>query len=331
MEYRPIGKTDIRASSIALGAWAIGGGPWWGATDDEESIRTIHAALDAGINIIDTAPLYGYGRSEEVIGKAIADRRDKVILASKCGLWDQDSRGSFFFEQDGRTVTRSLRPDTIRIEIEDSLQRLGVDCIDIYQTHWPAVEPDNTPIADTVACLLALKDQGKIRAIGASNVTVSDMAEYQDAGELSVCQPRYSMLDRAAEAEVLPWCREHDVSTLAYSPLEMGLLTGKIGMDRQLTEEEFRNTIPWFRLENRQKVLDMLSGWQDLCGAHQCTTAQLVIAWTIAQPGLTCALCGARRAENVIENAKAGEIHLDQATLARMRLDVDALGEPITE
>jgi len=331
MEYRQIGNTDIRASSIALGAWAIGGGPWWGPADDEESIRTIHAALDAGINLIDTAPLYGYGRSEEVLGKALKGRRDQAVIATKCGLWHQDERGSPFFEQDGFKVTRSLRPDTIRIEIEDSLKRLGVDCIDLYQTHWPAVEPDQTPIADTMACLLELKDQGKIRAIGASNVSTADMDAYRAVGALSVCQPRYSMLDRTAEAELLPYCLENQVSTLAYSPLEQGLLTGKIGMDRTLTDEEFRNMIPWFRPVNRQKVIDMLNGWKDLCETYACSTAQLVIAWTVAQPGLTCALCGARRVQNVLENAQAGDLTLQADSLARMRADVEALGAPVVE
>lgn len=331
MQYRQIGQTDMKASCIAFGAWAIGGGPWWGPSDDEESVRAIHAALDAGVNLIDTAPLYEYGRSERLVGRAIRGRRDQVIVATKCGLWYKDSRGSEWFPQAGHMIRRSLRPDTIREEIEESLRNLGVDCIDLYQTHWQAIEPDKTPIADTMACLLALRDQGKIRAIGASNATTADMQDYRRAGELSACQPRYSMLDRTIEADVLPYCLTNGIAVLAYSPLEQGLLTGKIGMDRQFAEGQYRNNIPWFRPVNRRRVLDVLDGWKDLCAAYGCTLGQLVIAWTVAQPGLTVALCGARKTAHAIENARAGDLVLDAATLARMRRDIEALGQPVTE
>ncbi len=328
MNYRRIGTTDMQASCVAFGAWAIGGGPWWGPTDDDESIRTIHAAIDAGINVIDTAPLYEHGKSEELVGRAIRDRRDKVLIATKCGLWTRDARGSEWFTQGPYVVRRSLRPDTIRIEIEDSLRRLGTDRIDLYQTHWQAMEPEKTPIADTMACLMDLRAQGKIRAIGVSNATTADMDAYRAAGDLSACQPRYSMLDRAIEADVLPYCHRNAIAVLAYSPLEQGLLTGKIGMDRTFGADEFRNMIPWFKPANRARVLAMLDGWKDLCAAHACTLGQLVIAWTVAQPGLTIALCGARKVANVMENAAAGGMMLDAATLARMRSDVEALGAP---
>jgi methylglyoxal reductase len=328
MKYRQLGQTDIQVSAIALGSWAIGGGPWWGDSDEKESINTIHAGLDAGITLIDTAPAYGFGLSEEVIGKAIKGKRDKFVLATKCGIWWKDSRGVPFFELGEYKATRSVRPDTIRIEVEDSLRRLGTDTIDLYQTHWPSIEPDKTPIADTMNCLLKLQEEGKIRAIGVSNVTIDDMDTYQLTGVISSCQPKYSMLDRAIEADVLPYSHKNNISVLAYSPLEQGLLTNKIGMDRQLTEDEFRNNIPWFRSENRQKVLDMLSGWQSLCDEYSCTMAQLVIAWTIAQEGLTIALCGARKVKNIQENAAAGDINLSDTTLSIMRKDVEALGEP---
>lgn len=328
MQYRRIGTTDMQASCVAFGAWAIGGGPWWGPTDDDESIRAIHAALDAGINLIDTAPLYEHGKSEELVGRAVRDRRDKVLIATKCGLWTRDARGSEWFTQGAHVVRRSLRPDTIRIEIEDSLHRLGTDRIDLYQTHWQAMEPDKTPIEDTMACLMDLRAQGKIRAIGVSNATTADMDAYRAAGELSACQPRYSMLDRTIEADLLPYCRRHTIAVLAYSPLEQGLLTGKIGMDRTFGADEFRNMIPWFKPANRARVLAMLDGWKDLCAAHACTLGQLVIAWTVAQPGLTIALCGARKVANVLENAAAAGLVLDAETLARMRGDVEALGAP---
>lgn len=322
MLYRKLGTTDINISAIGLGTWAIGGGAWWGETDDEESIRTIHAALDAGINLIDTAPGYGFGRSEEVIGRAIAGRRDSVVLATKCGLWWEDAQGGFFFEIDGKRIHRSLRPETIRREVEMSLQRLGTDHIDLLQTHWQVMASDPTPIADTMACLLALKAEGKIRAIGVSNVNIPQLSEYLAAGTIESNQPKYSMLDREIEAEMLPFCREHHVSVLVYSPLEQGLLTGKIGMERVFNEGEYRNNIPWFRPAPRKHVLEMLAGWADLTAKYQCTLGQLVIAWTILQPGITVALCGARHPEQTRENALASNVQLTQDDIKRMRRDV---------
>ena len=284
MKTRKIGTTDITASVVALGTWAIGGGSWWGETDDKLSIRAIQAALDVGITMIDTAPAYGFGRSEEVIGKAIKGRRDKVIIATKCGIWWRDERGVPFLERDGQTIRKSLLPETIRQEIEWSLKRLGTDYIDLYQTHWPSPEPENDPISDTMAYLLKLKEAGKIRAIGASNVNVSQIKEYQTGGVLDAVQIRYSMLDRKIEQELLPYCREQRISILVYSPLEQGLLTGTIGMDRTFKKGESRERIPWFKLANRQRVLDMLAGWKDLTEQYNCTLGQLVITWTIESP-----------------------------------------------
>ena len=329
MRMRKIGNTDMHASVVALGTWAIGGGPWWGESDDQQSIAAVHAALDAGVNLIDTAPVYGWGRSEEVVGKAIKGRRDKVILATKCGLWWHDARGPLFFELDGHAVKRYLRPDTIRKEVEDSLRRLGTDYLDLYQTHWQSLEPENDPIAETMECLLQLKKQGKIRAIGASNIDVSQMKQYQAVGTLDAIQPRYSMLDRAIEKEVIPHCIEHHISTLVYSPLEQGLLTGTIGMDRTFSRGEYRNNIPWFQPLNRRKVLDMLADWQTLTEKYHCSLAQLVIAWTVEQPGITFALCGARKPEHSRQNAVGGTLVMAADDIRKMRADVEALGDPL--
>lgn len=328
MRRRRIGTTDIETSVIAFGAWAIGGGPWWGETDDSESVRAIHAALDAGVNLIDTAPVYGWGRSEEVVGKAIAGRRGKVVLATKCGLWWHDQRGPVFFELEGRTVRRLLRPDAIRREIEDSLRRLGTEYIDLYQTHWQTTEPEKDPIAETMECLVRLKEEGKIRAIGASNVDIGHIEQYRAVGVLDAIQPRFSMLDRGIEQDLLPHCIRHNISTLVYSPLEQGLLTGRIGMDYVVAPGEYRGNIPWFAPANRRRVLDMLAGWKDLTDKYGCTLSQLVIAWTVAQPGVTFALCGARKTAHSRENAAAGDLVPAEADLRRMRRDVEKLGAP---
>jgi len=328
MEKRAIGHSGLTCAPIALGTWAIGGGEWWGTTDDTESIKAIHCALDQGITLIDTAPAYGFGHSECVVGEALKGRRDQAVIATKCGLWFADQRGTPFVSQNGRMMYSTLAPETIRIEVENSLRNLQTDHIDLLQTHLPDLGKV-TPIAETMACLQALKQEGKIRAIGVSNVTPAQMDEYRAAGILDTNQPRYSMLDRAIESEVMPYCMQHHISILAYSPLEQGLLTGKITMETQFAEREYRNYIAWIYPDNRRKVLDMLAGWRDLCHDLNCTVGQLVIAWTIAQPGITFALCGARKEKNVIENAGAAELSLSSEILARMRRDVEALGAPI--
>lgn len=332
MRYHPLGNSGMNASVIGLGTWVLGGGPLWGKeTDDAESIRTIHTALDQGINLIDTAPAYGWGRSEEVIGNAIQGRRDTVLLATKCGLWTDDARGSFFTELDGRKMYRSLRPDTIAIEIERSLKRLRTDRIDLYQTHWPAVAPDKTPIAETMACLSRLRQQGKIRAIGVCNVSAEELLESQRCGPIVSDQFWYSMLHRDAEADILPLCRRHQLATLTYMSLQHGLLTGKIGMDRVFKPTEFRSNEfwnSWFLPANRRRVLELLAGWTDLTAKHACSTAQLVIAWTLAQQGVTHALIGARTVAQTQENVRAADLRLETADLDRMRRDLEALGSP---
>lgn len=332
MKYRPLGTTGIEASVVGLGTWVTGGGATWGADpDDQESIRAIHASLDAGVNLIDTAPAYGWGRSEEVVGKAIKDRRDSVVLATKCGLIWEDDRGSPFAVLDGKMLRRSLRPDTISEEIDRSLARLQTDVIDLYQTHWPSVDPDRTAIEDTWACLLKIKDQGKVKAIGVCNCSRDELKENVRCGLEASHQLRYSMLFRDPEEEMLPYCRQQHLATLTYMSLEQGLLTGKIGLERKFDEGEFRSNEawnPWFKLENRPKVLDLLAGWADLTEKYGCSLAQLVIAWTIQQLGVSHVLVGARNVNQATDNAAAGSIGLDADDVQRMRADVEALGAP---
>ncbi|HEB32786.1 MAG TPA: aldo/keto reductase [Spirochaetes bacterium] len=329
MIYKEIGNSGIECSVIALGAWAIGGGPFWGKTDDNESIRTINTALEAGINLIDTAPGYGFGKSEEIIGQAIKGKRDKVVISTKCGLWWKDGRGTPKFELEGNKVNICLRPETIKIEVEDSLRLLDTDYIDILHTHWQAVEPDKTPISETMNCLMELKKEGKIRAIAASNVTLEDVREYMKAGTLDAVQQKYSMLDRKLEDELLPYCRENQIGVLVYSPLEQALLTGRFKKDTKLPADVYRNNIPWFKQGNRERVLDVLDSWEDLTEKYSCSLTRLVIAWTIAQTGITVALCGARHPDQILENAGAAELALDKADISRIRQDITSLGDPV--
>lgn len=332
MKYLPLGDSGLSSSVIGFGAWAIGGGAvWGGSSDDNESIQTIHAALDAGINLLDTAPAYGWGHSERLIAKAIEGRRDEVLLATKCGLWWDDARGSFFTEFNGKSLYRSLRPDTIAIEVERSLRDLATDRIDLYQVHWPAVEPEKTPIDETMAALLKLREEGKVRAIGVCNLSCEELDEYLACGPVASHQFRYSMLSRGPEKEMLPLCQKRNLATLTYMSLEQGLLTGKIGMDHEFKDGEFRTNdawFPWLRPRNRRRVLDLLDRWRPLCETHHCTLAQLVLAWTLAQPGVTHVLAGARKLHHIRETAAAADLHLPAADLYLMRCDLDALGDP---
>jgi len=322
MKQRSIGASGIEASVVGLGTWAIGG--WmWGGTDEAESIKAIQAAIDAGINLIDTAPVYGFGLSEEIVGKAVKGRRDDVVLATKCGLAWHCTAGDHYFDSDSKLpglgddykVYRYLGPDSIRYEIEQSLKRLSVETIELYQTHWQETQ---TPREDTMAELLKLKDEGKIKAIGTSNITVPELKEYEAVGVVDSTQERFSMLDRKQEPEMLPYCDANNLAFLAYSPIEQGLLTGKIGPDRTFNEGDQRKDNPKFAPESLRKLNVMLNKFQPIADAHDATLAQLAIAWTIAQKGCSHALVGARNPEQAVENAKGGTIDLAADELAAM-------------
>ena len=325
MKTRKIGSSNIDASIIGLGTWAIGGGDWWGDSEEESSVKTIQAAIDAGINLIDTAPGYGFGRSEEIVGKAIRGQRSKVILSTKCGLWWQDSRGSEFFKLEDHIVKRSLDPDTIKSEVELSLKRLDTDYIDIYFTHWQSIEPYFTPIKETMACLMDLKRQGIIRAIGASNVTRENICEYIKYGELDIIQEKYSMLDRRIEQELVPKCIANNLSIFAYSPIEQGLLTGKIGKDYVINPKEARAGNPWMVRDKRELVLSMLESWQDLTQKYNCTITQLVLSWTHCQQAISHILCGARKPNHILETVTANEIDISNEDIERMKNDIPEL------
>ena len=311
LRYRSLGQSEINVSVVGLGTWAIGG--WsWGGTDETAAIDAIAEALDRGINLIDTAPMYGQGVAEKLVGRAIAGRRNSVVLATKCGLVWHVKKGNLFFTIPDGEVHRYLGPESIRHEVEQSLSRLGTDYIDLYQTHW---QDPTTPIEETMAELLKLKDEGKIRAIGASNASVSDLAQYRAAGQLDTDQEQFSMIDRAAESEQLPYCREHGIAFLAYSPLALGLLTGKATADREFPEGDLRHDNPRFSIENRKRIASMIDEFRPIAESKGISIPQLVIAWTVAQPGVTHALVGARNPKQAEENAAAGDVVLSDAEI----------------
>lgn len=333
MQMRPLGQSGIQASVVTLGAWAMGG--WmWGGADEDDAVRAVHAAIDHGVNMIDTAPIYGFGHSEIVVGRAIRDRRDHVLIATKCGMVAGSPGGREYFrstvkgahEHGHIQVSIYNHPDSVRAEVEGSLGRLGTDRIDLYQTHW---QEEQTPIEDTMACLLKLKDEGKIRAIGVCNATSDEMDRYRAVGPLDTDQEKYSMLDRGLEDGQLAYCKDHNTAVLAYSPLALGLLTGKIGPDRAFGEGDVRRGKPRFAPANLQRVAGLLARFEPVREKHACTPGQLVIAWTVHQPGLTHALVGARDERQAVENAQAGRIKLNDEELTLMNSAIAELSPSI--
>jgi methylglyoxal reductase len=303
---RPIGASGIKASVVGLGTWAIGG--WmWGGTEEKQSIAAIQESIDEGISLIDTAPAYGQGLSETIVGKAIEGRRDKVVLATKCGLVWHTQKGNHFFDYDGQPVHRYLGKESIVHEVEQSLARLKTDYIDLYITHW---QDPTTPVEETLEALDMLKQQGKIRSIGASNVSTDDLQSYVASGKLDAIQEEYSMVKRDIESSLLPICAKHGVSVLSYSSLALGLLSGKIGPDRTFSGDDQRKDNPRFSISNREKIARLMGDLAPIADSHSATYAQIVIAWTVQQPGITFSLCGARNPQQARENARAGGIRL---------------------
>jgi aryl-alcohol dehydrogenase-like predicted oxidoreductase len=304
MEYQEISGTGMNVSRIAQGTWAIGG--WmWGGTDERESIRTIHAALDKGINLIDTAPVYGFGVSEEIVGKAIEERgqREKVFIATKVGLeWHNGS------------VTRNSSPERIRKEIQDSLRRLRMDYIDIYQVHWPDLA---VPIEETARTMQALFKEGLIRAIGVSNYSPEQMNRFMSVSELHTVQPPYNLFERQIERDVLPFVREKNLSAFAYGPLCRGLLTGTMQPDTKFTGDDLRLSDPKFQPPRFAQYLNAVQQLDELAqkryGKH---VMDLAVRWVLDQPGITAALWGARHPEEL--EAVPGTLgwKLDADTLA---------------
>jgi aryl-alcohol dehydrogenase-like predicted oxidoreductase len=306
LETIAIPGTKLAPTRIALGTWAIGG--WmWGGSDDQQSIRTIQSALDRGINIIDTAPVYGFGHSEEIVGKALAEsgRRDQVVIATKVGLdW---KNGQPF---------RNASKSRIAKEIEDSLRRLRTDVIDIYQVHWP--DP-NTPIAETAEALAALHRAGKIRAIGVSNFSTAQMDAFRAVAPLHTVQPPHNLLEREAEKDVLPYCRDKNIATLAYGSLCRGLLTGRIKTDASFTGDDLRRTDPKFRAPRLQQYLNAVEQLDAFArknyGKH---VLHLAVRWALDQQPLSIALWGARHPDQLDPVAEIMGWKLDAGALTEI-------------
>jgi len=314
MEYRKLGQSDINLSAISFGAWAIGGWQWGGA-DRQEAIEAIKVSFDAGVTSIDTAPAYGQGLSEEIVGEAIKDiPRDQVQIMTKFGLrWDT-TKGEFFFSSknnNGSPIQMHKyagQKDIIK-ECEDSLRRLGTDYIDLYQIHW---HDNTTPISETMETLLRLQEQGKILEAGVCNYTPAQMEEAEQTISLASNQVPYSMLYRDIESELVPYCIQNKKSIIAYSPLQRGLLTGKIKPGHQFNEGDSRAGVRFYTKQNIQNTNDFLDQLRPMAGEKGVTLAQLVLRWTIDQPGITVALAGARNATQALDNAKAAEIKLSK-------------------
>lgn len=305
MEHVAIADTGLRASRIGLGTWAMGGA-MWGGTDEDAAVRTIRSAIDRGITLIDTAPAYGFGRAEEIVGRALADGnvRDRVVLATKVGLdW-----------QGGRIVRRNSSRARILDEVEQSLRRLGTDVIDIYQVHWPDPE---TPIEETASTLRELREQGKIRAIGVSNFYSWQMDAFRRAAPLHTAQPPYNLFERGAEEDVLPYCEENDVDTLTYGALCRGLLSGRMTPETRFEGDDLRKTDPKFNAIWYPRYLKATERLDYLAQERfRKRVIHLALRWVLDQPGVGVALWGARRPEQLAPLADIWDFHVDPDTEA---------------
>jgi aryl-alcohol dehydrogenase-like predicted oxidoreductase len=318
MEFRQLGQTELKLSAITFGAWAIGG--WmWGGSVKKDALEAIKASYDAGITTIDTAPVYGQGYSEELVGEAIKGiPRDKVQILTKFGMrWD-DTRGDFAFKSEDNNgkpieVYRYSGRQSVIDECEASLKRLGTDYIDLFQIHW--ADP-TTPIAETMDALNQLLLDGKIRAAGVCNYSKAQMEEAEKTVNLASNQVPYSMVERSIEAELLPYCLQNQKSIIAYSPLQRGILTGKIKPGHQFAAGDHRPTTKFYKPENIERINHLLETLEPLALEKGVTLSQLVIRWTIDQPGITVALVGARDAAQAVQNAEAVNLRLTEEEMA---------------
>ena len=324
MKTIKIGTLDKQVSRMGLGTWAIGGGSAWGGDNDlQDSINTIRKAPELGVNLIDTAPGYNFGNSERILGEALKEMdREKVVIITKFGVvWDRE--GSLFNKVNGRQLYWNLSRESILDEIDKSLERLGTNYVDVYMSHWQSVEPYYTPISETMEVLNELKAAGKIKAIGAANVSPSQVEEYIKYGSLDIVQAKYSVLDRAVEKELLPICKSHGISLQAYSPLEMGLLSGALPRDYKPVGAQIPKK--WFQPENLPKVFDFVDNLRVYAQKYNCSVADISMAWILAQDEKVILLSGSTTAQQISENVRSTEIELSQQDVNDIRVMAEEL------
>jgi aryl-alcohol dehydrogenase-like predicted oxidoreductase len=303
MQKRKLGWTGLELTVIGLGTWAAGGAGWkfsWGPQDDNDTIKSVHEAIDAGINWIDTAAVYGIGHSEEVVGKAIKGKRNKLVIATKCERrWNAD----------GSDIFGVLKKDSIKQECADSLRRLGVDVIDLYQIHWPNPEED---LEEGWSAIQELKKEGKIRFGGVSNFSTAQMKKIAGIGRVASLQPPYSMLRRGIETDQLQYCMDTNIGVIVYSPMERGMLTGKVTKEwvASLPDSDHRKKDGRFNEPELSKNIALIDKLKAIAKDAGITLSQLAIAWVISKPGITAAIVGARKPGQILETAKAGDVAL---------------------
>jgi len=327
MEYRKLGNTALELSAITYGSFAIGGN-MWGGNEKKDSIASVHASLDHGVTSIDTAPFYGFGLSEEMIGEAIKGKdRSKIQLLTKFGLvWDgsNQGKGEFFFDasENGKTIPvyKFASKANIIKELEESLKRLGTDYIDLLQIHWP---DSTTAISETMEALEVLIQQGKIRAAGVCNYSVDQLKEASATLTLASNQVSYSMLNRSIEQDLVPYALENQTGIIAYSPMERGLLTGKYFTENTLKQDDHRNG--YFSQFDLEKVKNLIATLAPVAQNKGVTVAQLVLRWTTLQPGITVVLAGARNASQSIANAQAMDINFTAEELILINNELSKL------
>jgi myo-inositol catabolism protein IolS len=308
METRSLGRSDIQITPIIMGTWQAGKEGWVGI-EDQDVIQALKAAFDSGITTFDTAAVYGNGYSEQIVGQALADVRDRAIYATK-------------------VFSNHLKYQQVLDACEGSLKNLKTDYIDLYQIHWPSgsFKSEVVPIAETMRALNELKQQGKIRAIGVSNFSRDQLAEAMQYGQIDSLQPPYNLFWRGLEQDLMPFCVENHISILAYSPLAQGLLTGKFAPDHKFESGDVRAKNKLFNPPHYDRAQAALAKLRPIADRHHCTLAQLSLAWLIAQPQ-TSAIAGARNADQAMQNAKTAEVHLSQVDLA----EIDAIGRMVTD
>jgi aryl-alcohol dehydrogenase-like predicted oxidoreductase len=307
MKARQLGNADMQITPIGFGTWAIGGGGYqfgWGPQDDEQSIAAIHHALDLGINWIDTAAVYGLGHAEEIVGRALKNRTERPYVFTKCSrVWN-----------DNGEISGNLKAQSIRRECEASLRRLQTEVIDLYQMHWPDPEQD---IEEGWEAMAKLQQEGKVRYIGVSNFNVSQMQRIIKIAPISSLQPPFSLIHREVEQEILPFCQEHHIGVIVYSPMMSGLLTGTMTRDRikKLPEDDWRKRDPEFQEPRLSRNLALVEKLGEIAYMHGRTTGEVAIAWTLAHPGVTAAIVGARHPSQVDGIIGAAEFRLTNSEL----------------